>query len=67
MAYLDNTLLNDIQDNKVGDARRPDRLGILQAVKAGEDRMDEYISNSVREQLRTISSQRKAKFPVIKD
>jgi len=67
MAYLDNTLLNDIQDNKVGDARRPDRLGILQAVKAGEDRMDEYISDSVREQLRTISSQRKAKIPVIKD
>lgn len=65
--YLDKTLLNDIQDPNVTSARRPDRLGIVQAVKAGESATSSFIPQSVRNELQTISDARKIQLPVIKD
>lgn len=66
MAYIDATLLNDIQETGATNEKRFSELGIINAVKESTRSVD-YIPPSARQALSTVSSLRNVEIPVIKD
>lgn len=67
MAYLDVTDLNDLQAINATNEKRKPALGIVDAVKDSTASTGEFISPSSREALRSASSLRNVKIPVLKD
>lgn len=63
---LDATLWNDLQSTNASNEKRFSPLGVIDAVVASSQEID-YIQPSELENLRTISSQRNLRIPVIKD
>lgn len=66
MSFINATLWNDLQVSNATNEKRFAELGIIDAVKASTASVD-YVPPSVQEELRSISSLRNAKIPVIKD
>lgn len=66
MSFLNGTLLNDLQSDQATNEKRFSPLGVIDAVKASTASAN-YIPPTVRENLSSISSLRKAEIPVIKD
>lgn len=66
MAYLNATLLNDLQVSQASNEKYIAPKGLIEAAKASTAGID-YIPPSAREQMASMSSLRNAKFPVIKD
>jgi hypothetical protein len=66
MAFLNNTLLNDLQSDQATNEKRFSPLGVIDSVKASTAGAN-YIPPSVRESLATSSSLRDSQIPVIKD
>ena len=66
MAFLNATLLNDLQSSEATNEKRFSPLGVIDAVKASSASAD-YIPPSVRAALASTSSLRDAEIPVIKD
>lgn len=67
MAYLDATDWLDFQDVNATNEKRFSQLGIVDAVKDCTPGTAEYIKPSALEKLRTASSLRNVRIPVIKD
>lgn len=66
MAFLNGTLLNDLQSDMATNEKYFSPLGVIDAVKDSTASAN-YIPPTVRENLSTISGLRKAEIPVIKD
>lgn len=67
MAYLDATDLNDLQDIGGTDEKRYSQRGLVDAAKDSSPATDDFISPSVREAMKKLSSARNQQEPVIKD
>ena len=66
MSFINSTLWNDLQVSNATNEKRFAELGIIDAVKASTAGVD-YVPPTVQESLRSMSSLRNAKIPVIKD
>jgi len=66
MAFLNGTLLNDLQSDQATNEKYFSPLGVIDAVKDSTASAN-YIPPTVRENLSTISGLRNAEIPVIKD
>lgn len=66
MSYINATLWNDLQVSNATNEKRKAELGIIDAVKASTESVD-FIPPSAVEALRSASSLRNVKIPVIKD
>jgi hypothetical protein len=66
MAFLNGTLLNDLQSEQATNEKYFSPLGVIDAVKASTSSAN-YIPPTVRENLSSISGLRNAEIPVIKD
>lgn len=66
MAYLNATLLNDLQVSLATNEKRETPYGLIEGAKASTAGID-YIPPSARNEMNSMSSLRNAKFPVIKD
>lgn len=66
MAYIDATMLDDLQSHDASNEKRFAELGIIDAVKASTPSVD-FISPSVKAEMQTMSSDRDAQIPVIQD
>jgi hypothetical protein len=66
MAYIDLTVLNDLQALQATDELRVGKYGMINLVKDSTISVD-YVPPSVKESLAKMSSERLAKIPVIKD
>jgi len=66
MAFLDATLWNDLQASEAINFKRPNALGILDAVKDSTAGVD-YIPPSRIAEMQRLSSDRAIQLPVLKD
>lgn len=66
MAFLNNTLLNDLQSDMATNEKYFSPLGVIDSVKDSTASAN-YIPPSVRESLASTSSLRNAEIPVIQD
>ena len=67
MAYINSTILNDLQVKGAFDESRNPELGMVNAVKASTPATSRYIPNKTREAFRSISGMRNVEMPLIKD
>ena len=66
MAFLNATLLNDLQSLAAFNEKRSRKFGLIDAAYDGRNAVD-YIAPEYVNQLATMSSDQKIQFPVIKD
>lgn len=66
MAYLDQTLLLDLQATNASNEKRFAELGVIDAVKASTAAID-FIDPSTLQAMNEMSSARDAQIPVLKD
>lgn len=66
MAYLDKTVLNDFQAQEATNEKFEANYGMLDLVKDSTPFVD-YVPPSVKERLSTLTGNRSAKIPVMKD
>jgi hypothetical protein len=67
MAFINATLWNDLQSSSATNEKRFSELGLVNAVVESTPATREYIPNEGVEQMRSLSSLRDFKIPVIKD
>jgi hypothetical protein len=67
MPFINATLWNDLQSSSATNEKRFSELGLVDAVTESTAATREYIPNEGVEQMRSLSSLRNFKIPVIKD